>query len=190
MTKIKLNENQLKKLIVNEISNLTAYHGSNADFNQFDLGFVNSGNKMQAYGYGIYVALNKEAAEHYGKVLYIVEIPKSDKKYLNAFQVYDKKYVSNILKKLFNYLLKIEPDIYKGSENELWQELESIIDNYDGLTIYGTAESYLGSDKEASQFFEKLGFYGIKWIDSNDKNNENAVIFNPKNIKIIKKENL
>ena len=63
MAKIKLTEEQIKNLIFNEI---TAYHGSNADFNDFDLGFVNTGNKMQAYGYGIYVALNKDAAERYG----------------------------------------------------------------------------------------------------------------------------
>ena len=184
MFKIKLTEAQIKKYIINEISKITAYHGSNANFDEFDLGYVNTGNKMQAYGYGIYVALSPEAAEHYGKIKYIVEIPKSETKYLDGYKRYKKDFVLKIFKKLYEYLLKID-DIYKGGEKELWDEISSIIDDYDGLTIYGTAETYLGSDKEASLFFDKLGFYGLKWVDNG---NLNAVIFNPKNINIIKKE--
>lgn len=181
MNKIKLTEEQIKKIIVSEI---TAYHGSNADFNEFDLGFVNSGNKMQAYGYGIYVALDKSAAERYGKIQYVVEIPKLNNHYLNAYKRYNKAFVMKIFNKLCSYILKTTDD-YKGSENDLYQEFNSMIDEYDGLQLYGTASSYLGSDKEATYFFEKLGYKGIL-ID--DNGSINVVIFNPKDIKVIKKE--
>ena len=181
MAKIKLTEEQIKNLIFNEI---TAYHGSNADFNDFDLGFVNTGNKMQAYGYGIYVALNKSDAERYGKIQYVVEIPKLGNHYLNAKKMYNKAFVAKIFDKLYNYILKTLDD-YKGAENDLYQEFKSMLDEYDGLQLYGTASSYLGSDKEATIFFEKLGYKGIL-ID--DNGNINVVIFNPKDIKVIKKE--
>lgn len=181
MNKIRLTEEQIKSLIINEI---TAYHGSNADFTEFDLGFINSGNKMQAYGYGIYVALNKSAAERYGKIQYVVEIPKLGNRYLNAYKRYNKPFVTKIFNHLYSYILKNTND-YEGAEKELYQDFNSMLDEYDGLQLYGTASSYLGSDKEATIFFEKLGYKGIL-ID--DNGNINVVIFNPKDIKVIKKE--
>lgn len=182
--RIKITENQLNKIISEAISKMTAYHYSNADFNNFDLGFVNTGNKMQSYGYGIYVAMTQDAAKYYGKIGYVVEIPKNPNKYIIGTKTYSKAFCAKILNQLYSYILSTT-DIYNGAENELRMELNSIIDEYDGLNIYGTVESYLGSDKEASEFFEKLGYYGIRYADK--RGFEIAVIFNPKNIKIIKK---
>ena len=43
----------------------TAYHGSPYNFDKFTLEHIGEGEGAQAYGYGLYFALNKEAAEGY-----------------------------------------------------------------------------------------------------------------------------
>lgn len=58
-----LNENM-------NINNLILYHGTNNDFNNFDLKFFNSGSGDGGWlGYGIYLTNDYEYAESYGDVL-------------------------------------------------------------------------------------------------------------------------
>lgn len=170
-------------IIESSFENDIFYHGSNAKFDKFKLEYVNTGNKMQAFGYGIYVTSDKDAANHYGKILYKVEIPKIGSKYIEGNKLYNKSFVKTILNKMYKYILKNQSELYKGAEKEFWSELESIIDNYDGNQIYGTVSSYLGSDKDATEFFDKLGYYGIVFRDNNIIN---VVIFNSENINIIR----
>jgi hypothetical protein len=185
MKHIIITENQEKKLI-RTISNEedVAYHTSNADFDNFDLAFVNSGTKNQAYGYGIYLSYVSDGASMYGKNSYVVEIPSNDKKYLDSRIKPNKNIMTKVLNTLFNILKKDE--MYTGVEYELKTELlEAFANIDDGLNLYGTISSYLGSDKEASIFFDRLGLLGIRFPFGD--NGDNVVIFNPKNIKILKK---
>lgn len=166
----------------NDLDNEIFYHGSNASFSKFNLEYVNTGNKMQAFGYGIYVTSSKEAAEKYGKNIYKVKIPNIKSKYIEGNKIYNKNFVLKIFKKLYIYILKNNFEEYKGVEKEFWNELESIVDNYDGNQIYGTISSYLGSDKDASSFLNEMGYIGVIF---KDKNIINAVIFDADNINIL-----
>jgi len=48
-----------------EDDNITAYHGSPHDFEQFDIGKVGTGEGAQAYGHGLYFAESEPVAEGY-----------------------------------------------------------------------------------------------------------------------------
>lgn len=187
---LKLNKKELYSLVENVtkkvLKEIEAYHYSNADFNEFDIAYVNSGNKMQAFGYGIYLSLTDDGAKPYGKNKYIVKIPNNDRKYLNGNKIYNKNFLNKIKNALFKHIIKIN-DSYKGVENELYDELGYAFDNeMNGLDISGTIETYLGSDKETSEFLYSLGFIGIKFTDEKT-NITNVVMYNPKDIKIINK---
>lgn len=180
--------NIINNIIKEEINKyIKAYHSSNATFDNFDLGYVNSGNKNQAYGYGIYVSLSEEGAENYGKIKYIVEIPSNDKLYLNDFNNLDMKYINKVKNLLYNYILQHDDDnMYDGCEDDFMQELNSSFQPMNGLSLYGTISTYLGSDKEASEFCYKY----LKKIGLKHHSNEiiNIVMFNPKDIKIIERK--
>lgn len=184
-----MNNNIINDIIKEEINKyIKAYHSSNATFDDFDLGYVNSGNKNQAYGYGIYVSLSEKGAEIYGKIKYIVEIPSNDKLYLNDFNNLDMKYINKVKNILYNYILQHDEDeMYKGCEDEFMQELHTSFQPMNGLSLYGTISTYLGSDKEASEFcYNYLKKIGLKHHSSNEI--INIVMFNPKDIKIIERK--
>jgi len=48
---------------------ITAYHGSGANFDKFDLDFIGTGEGAQAYGYGLYFAEAEKVAEGYKEAL-------------------------------------------------------------------------------------------------------------------------
>ena len=64
-----------------------------------------------------------------------------------------------------------------------------ICDCETGGDVYGTIASILGDDKETSEFLYKEGYKGIKWFDK-DNGTTNYVVFNPKDITILKKEKI
>lgn len=177
--------------IINEsIDNVLAYHGSNADFDDFDLAFVNTGSKAQDYGYGIYLFLADNNVGTYGKNKYTVEIPAKKTLYLYADKVLSPKFINNAIYKIYKYILETQPEAYpdKTSKMDLIYDLKISFEGCDGLSLYGTLESYLGSDKEVSQFIYKyLKKIGLKYMINDEY--PCVVMFNPKDIKIIKKEN-
>ena len=183
---ITLKESELKKIIKEAIDEVTAYHYSNADFNDFDLGFVNTGNKMQAWGYGIYVSLSDEGAKSYGKNQYVVEIPSDNKLYLNNWKYLSPSYINKVKTALFNYMIKNgEDESWVGVEKELMDDLNMAFQDMTGSELYGTISSYLGGDKHASDFcYNILKKIGLKF---KVKDITNAVMFNPKDIKIVNK---
>lgn len=177
-----------KKIIQEEIKKLVqGYHNSNANFTEFDLGYVNSGNKNQAYGYGIYISLSEKGAANYGKIQYIVNVPANDNLYLNDVKTLSPSYLNKVKNLLFNYLIEHdEEEAYSDCHEELMEELNSAFISMNGLQLYGTISSYLGSDKEASEFcYKKLKKIGIKHHSGDITN---IVMFNPKDIKIIEKK--
>lgn len=178
-------EKLINRIVKRVIKEATAYHGSDADFSDFDLAFVNTGAKNQAYGYGVYLSYMEDGIVGYGKNKYIVEIPSDDKKYIEGDKYYKSNFLKNIQKKLYNAILKYD-DTYTGSERELWQDLNSSFENeINGELLYGTIESYFGSDKYAAELLYSWGFIGLRYDNNGYKN---VVMFNPKDIKIIKRE--
>jgi hypothetical protein len=55
---------------------ITAWHGSGADFDQFDMSKVGSGMQAQAYGHGLYFSENPDTAREYRDTL-VKDVPQS-----------------------------------------------------------------------------------------------------------------
>lgn len=185
-----ISEEQLKDLVGLDLTEIRVYHGSPSDFNSFDIAYVGSGWGNQAFGYGIYLTSNEEAAKGYSQngYLYVVEL--LAKNFLRYGKRPTKKKASDIANKFYNYYLNTEygREAYKGHEEEFWEyECSCIVNAYDEGEIYGTISSILGSDKEASKFLNSLGYDGLLW---RDKGNTNYVIFDDSKIKIISKEKM
>ena len=164
------------------------FHGSPFDFDKFDSSHIGEGAGLQSHGWGLYFVDNKKKAQVYGNsgLLYIVNIPDADKNtYLSYDNTVDKHILVNIKDKLFDAIIKnAEDEMYSDdtSKRFLREELkESLKDNVTGGDLYGTVSSYLGSDKDANQFLQELGYAGLSYQD-NDMTN--YVIFNDEDIKI------
>lgn len=63
MTDVALNANPIMGLI-----GATAYHGSPAIFDKFDINKLGSGEGAQVYGHGMYFAENPKVAQHYSEI--------------------------------------------------------------------------------------------------------------------------
>lgn len=117
------------------------------------------------------------------RLLYTVEIPDDNgTNYLH----HDKdvpKHVKNAVKEKL-YASLTADDAYKGAERELRKELDDLFAlDMVGGTLYGSVAVYLGSDKETSEFLNRIGFVGIKYPTStlsggNKDGKSNYVIFN------------
>ena len=188
-------ESKIRQYVMEAIDELELFHGSPHDFDEFDFAYMSSGWGQQAYGYGAYLTTSYECAKEYsqGGMVYTVEIP--DKGYLNLDKI-SPALAMKIARIFFNYYTKEHEygsEAYAGYEREFWnEECKYIGDSTDGNTLYGTISSFLGSDKETSEFLhDKLGYKGLVWVHTNTetgKKFKNYVIFNPKDIKIIKKD--
>ena len=191
------NNELLLKLQATEVSDLyvirkqkvlfqTAYHGSGANFNKFNISeYGMSGEGSMAFGYGVYVSNSESIAKSYAgrqgeRNLYTVEIP--DGNYISWEKTVSKTQKENVKNELYKKL--IEED-YKGAEKEIFTELNAVFgDELDGKYLYGTVSSYIGSDKETSKFFKDIGFSGIEYPAGTPENAVNYVIFDDNDIKI------
>lgn len=115
-----------------------------------------------------------------------MEIPSDNKLYLNNFEILDINFMRQVIKKFYNYLLKNDNEnLYDGYEIGLKEELIEAFQPMNGLELYGTISSYLGSDKETSEFcYKYLKKIGIKY---KSYGNTNIVMFNTNDINIIQK---
>jgi hypothetical protein len=171
------------------------FHGTQAEFSEFDLAFLGSGWGQQAYGYGVYLSNNPQVAKEYSKGGYIYTVKVPNAPYL-SYKGVSRATANKIARDFFKYYTtenEYGREAYKGYENGFWnEECKYICDCQDGGDLYGTIASILGDDKETSEFLYKEGYKGIKWLDvtANGSKNTNYVIFNPKDIKIIKKEKI
>lgn len=187
------NENRIRRAIMESITELDLFHGSQADFQEFDLAFISSGWGQQAYGYGVYLIDNPEGAKEYarGGFVYTAKVPSG--RYL-TYKSISRAAATKIARDFFKYYTtenEYGREAYKGYENEFWnEECKYLCDCQTGGDIYGTIASLVGDDKETSEFLYREGYKGIKWVDvmADGTKNTNYVIFNPKDIKILKKE--
>lgn len=181
--------NSIYNIIKEEINNyLIAYHGSNADFNNFDLAYVNTGAKRQDYGYGVYLTFNPEGTKYYGDKRYTVQIPSKKSLYLDEDVALSSTFMNKVIRLVYSYLIKIDKESYSDpySRNDLYEDLKSSFISCDGLQLYGTISTYLGDDKLTSEFiYTKLKKIGLKYKIGEF---QNVVMFNPKDIQIVNKE--
>lgn len=181
-----------KESIYESIDELDLYHGTHADFDQFKEEFYLSGVGEMAYGWGVYLTNSINTAKEYspGGQVMTVEVP--DGKYLNSEHI-GKTEASKLARAFYRFYLNGKgAEIYKGSEQEFWDyECRYLETVPDGSYMYGTVSTFLGSDKEASEWFHSMGYAGLKFPGHNANTGEkfmNYLIFDTNDVKIIKKQ--
>ena len=184
---IKLNESIGKPL--------TLYHGSFSDFDHFDLKYVLTGVGQADYGYGIYLSDNPETAREYSAGHYVYTAKITGNKFLDS-EVISPVEARKIARDFYNYYLQTDygKEAYAGHENEFWDMECQYIEKADnGVQVYNTISSILGSDKDASEYLNSKGYVGLRILSDNGITGEkfhNYMIFDPRNINIVKKEAL
>ena len=201
--RIKIKESTLRGMIkksLNEVMDeLNLYHGTNADFDHFDIAYLSTGWGQQAYGYGFYLTTSYDAAKDYaydanhGQVME-VEVP--DGKYLTDVSI-SKAEANRIARIFFKYMTEENEDTRNSYSTEdekrcFWDyEVDYVRRCSTGSYIYGTIASLMGSDKDTSEFLhDKCGYVGLKIRDrynAGKKKPITYVIFNQNDIKIINK---
>ena len=92
----KVLENIVESTINEVMDEITAYHGTDANFDNFDLAYMGTGAGKQDYGYGIYLSFAPNGTQYYGKNSYTVEIPSDNKKYIIGDKVYSPAFLNKI----------------------------------------------------------------------------------------------
>ena len=179
------------KNAINE--NMNLYHGTRADFNKFDTAYLLSGLGEMAHGYGFYLTDSEATANDYaagGQVL-TVEVPNG--KYLDSASIKPSEALT-IARQFYKYYLNTEygQSAYKGMENDFWEyECSAIAKSPNGEYVYNTISTFLGSDKEASEWLRGIGYVGMRMPTENGRTGEpfvNYLIFNPEDMHIVKKQ--
>ncbi len=127
----------------------------------------------------------KENAQNAKRNLYTVEIPENG--YLTWDKTIQKAKRMSIMDKLYKKLIKED---YAGAETELRKELIPVFDApINGKELYQNIWTYLGGDKETSQFLNSIGYAGIKYLAGTNYGNGNGaynyVIFDDESAKIV-----
>jgi hypothetical protein len=186
----------LHKYIMESIDELDLYHGTPHDFDEFDLAYLSTGFGQQSHGYGIYLTTSIDTAKAYsqGENIYTVEVP--DGKYLNYDRI-GRSEALTIARKFYKYFMtenEYGKEAYRGHEDDFWNyECKYLGECQNGGCIYGTISSFLGDDKKTSQWLYSIGYRGMYLKASNGETHEkfrNYIIFNPKDVQIIKKEKI
>ena len=129
---------------------------------------------------------NNNAIGHNNGYIYYVELPDEEEKYIDWFEK-DKNKLSEIINKL-----KLDE-----SQQEKINKIMNKSKCYLGLIYEGLYNKQKSNGPEISKLFEDAGYVGFKVkpfsrvknkTGKDFSNNWNYVIFNPKNVKIIKKD--
>lgn len=205
-----------KEFLNEDVDNLTTlYHGSKFLFNKFDMSRINTGQRSQDFGYGLYFTSNKDTAKFYANELSNIKTPiekyndiiKNNEKNEILYQYLSENRIISA-KRILNKLI----DNRVGNINE-WEELLKeldIVQRYGYLytvTINGgnfiNKDEYVVmkhrlniSDKEMNNVLLKQGYNGIKYKINSfglDKSSSfekeyNVVIIDDKIINIINTE--
>lgn len=188
-------DTRLSRIIRETLDEIELFHGTTADFNNFDEAYISSGWGEQAYGYGFYLTTSRNTAEAYSRGGHVlkVEVPKG--KYLSyrSISENDKRRIANLLFKWYTTEHEYGREAYSDTEARkyFWEDyITSILDSENGGDVYGNIAATIGSNKDTSKFLHRIGYVGIKIPCVNEDTKEkfwNYVIFDPKDIKIIEK---
>lgn len=144
-----------------EDNKIIAYHGTNQDFDKFDMSKVGTGEELSKYGYGLYFTKDKELAEYYANYLavgdktpYIYEVKLWDLEYYHDWD-------GNTPMDIFECVLDKLRDMDKEQDaDEMKQEYE----DYNEFTIsslYSFLTHILGGEKETTEFLYDCGLSGV-----------------------------
>ena len=180
-----------KKRLAEASNGIEAFHGSQADFDNFSLAYALTGIGSNVYGKGVYVTDSMDAAKEYshGHFVYTVTVPR--RKYLSDSICRSRRTVQLLVSAFFKYYGEENDEgknLYGNHLKEFWMDLAPL---QRCLTLYELYSSLLGfADEDTIQsFLSRFGYVGLKIKDEHVKQNV-YVIFDAKNVKIVKKENL
>ena len=180
-----------KKRLTEAANGIEAFHGSQADFDNFSLAYALTGIGSNVYGKGVYVTDSMDAAKEYshGHFVYTVTVPK--RKYLSNSVCRNRRTIQLLVSAFFKYYGEENEEgknQYTNHLKDFWMTLAPLQNT---PTLYGLYSSLLDfADEDTIQgFFSRFGYVGLKIKDEHTKQNI-YVIFNPENVKIVKKENL
>jgi hypothetical protein len=150
---------------------LPAFHASRKDFDKFNLDFIGSGNKEQVYGWGLYMAANRQEIDKFVPLQYQykVDLDIDEDKILNWNAGID----SRLKKAAKNLIEEIEIDTLSPIK------IDTVGDYYDALS------KYLDSPKEASMKLREMGFDGIKYEDRTTQEKIKQAGFNIEKIRSV-----
>ncbi len=187
MTNAALNLNPVMGLI-----GATAFHGSPAIFNKFDINKLGSGEGSQIYGHGMYFAENPEVAKSYAKSsnLYKVDIPdtqipkminwdislQKQPEVLKTLGVGEKEIARyNAIKKQIDEMPG-QYDIDIPKEKAMFDKHTALEKEYNDIGLHKTGQKYYedlikkyGSAKNVSEELNKKGITGIKYLDAQSR---------------------
>ena len=179
---VRISQKQQEKL-----NEMIAYHGSKANFDEFNLAYMGSGIGAQEFGEGLYLTFDKEAAYGYGGNVYTVDIPKENEAY---YIFYDQPISDDVFSLIIDGIIndrKLQyPDEYTDEEsiNELKIELYDVLNPKEGRYLMYNIHRYIDDPIVVSKILKRAGVTGF--IYNNGKVN-NVVMFSSKDIRIIDK---
>lgn len=200
---IKIDEARLRSIVrttLNEVMDeLNLYHGTNADFDNFDVAYMSTGAGQQAHGYGFYLTTSYDVAKSYSNEVkggQVMEVEVPDGKYLNDRSI--SRAEANRIARIFFKYITVENedtrDSYPDADTRqaFWDyEVDYVRRCSNGMYIYNTVASLMGSYEDTSKFLhDKCGYVGLKIRDyytSEKKPPITYVIFDQNDIKILKK---
>lgn len=173
---------QILRIIIRKLINesfmrdpINVFHGTDRDFDEFDVNKIGSGDGKSLGGWGIYFSDKKDVSQRYFlKGGFVKEFTIKNGNLFDLDEGLDEENASIILNRLSK----------KGiNEDSLEQFQSDFIDYIPDITnkqVYEWLTYTLGSEKNASLFIESMGYMGNKFKDKWDSEATNYVIFNPK----------
>lgn len=180
-----------KKRLTEAANGIEAFHGSQADFDNFSLAYALTGVGQNAYGKGVYVTDSMDAAEYYShkQFVYTVTVPR--RKYLSNSICRNRRTIQLLVSAFFKYYSEENEEgknTYRNHLKDFWVDLAPLQNCSTLYKLY--CDLCVFADEDTIQeFLSRFGYVGLKIKDEHTKQNV-YVIFNPENVKIVKKENL
>lgn len=182
-----------KTIIITEkqqkiLNEMIAYHGSKANFDEFNLAYMSSGIGAQEFGEGIYLTFDKEAAYGYGGTVYTVNIPDENKA---NYIYYDKPIPSDLFSRIIdNIITDITaqyPEEYTNEQSikDLRSELYDIMNPSEGRYLMYNIHRYIDDPIVIPKILKSAGVTGFIY---NNGKVDNVIMFSSKDIKILDKE--
>lgn len=192
---VSLTEGKISRIIRETLEELELFHGTKADFDNFDEAYMSSGWGEQGYGYGFYLTDSYDTANAYSRGGRIMKVKVPNGKYLSyrSISAREKQRIANIFYKWYTTEQEYGREAFPDNETRryFWDDyIEPLLDSDNGGDVYGNIAATLGSNKDTSEFLRRIGYVGIKIPSVNEETGEkfmNYVIFNPKDIKILEK---
>ena len=169
---------------------LTFFHGSPSLFGAFELNNAGDGTGIK-FGYGVYLTESEASAVHYSQprkcaltpnhYLYTVEIPDltPDNHIVSALPVSE-----SIIRATEQKLGAAVPSKFtqQGKEFRKWL----------GCMLTGEKKAGFAAEKAAAEFLDGIGVIANVWPQAQTKPDglRNCAIFNPKRVKILKREQI